>query len=69
MAQAAVGADLLQALDRLRALTAQVSLDGDLIVDQVAQLDDLLLGEVADLAIRLDPDRRQQLVGSRRPMP
>src|SRR5579875_1261415 len=65
MAQTAVGADLLQALDRLRALAAQVTLDDERAVDQVAELDDLLLGEVAHLAIGLDPDLREQLVRGR----
>src|SRR5207302_5951006 len=51
MAQAAVGADLLEALDVLGSLTAQVALDRDVSVDQLAQLDHLRLGEVADLAV------------------
>ena len=47
MAEAAVGADLAEALDRLRALAAQVTLDLELGVDVVAELRDLLVGEVA----------------------
>ncbi len=56
MAQAAVAADLLQALDVLRALAPQVALDGQLVVDRVAQLGDLVLGEVADVGVRVDAD-------------
>src|SRR4051812_46175109 len=62
VAQAAVGADLHQALDVLRALAAQVALDGD-AVDRVAQARDLVLGEVADLAVRLDRRLGQDPVG------
>src|SRR5579863_1403689 len=65
VAHAAVAADLLQALDVLRALASQVTLDDDGVVDEVAQLHDLFLGEIADLAIRLDPDLGQQPVGGR----
>jgi len=65
VAHAAVAADLLQALDVLRALAAEVALDHVVRVDQVAQLHDLLLGQVADLAVGLDPDLGQQLVRRR----
>ena len=56
VAQAAVAADLLQALDVLRALAAQVALDREVLVDRVAQLGDLVLGEVADVGVGVDPD-------------
>src|SRR3954452_3403073 len=52
MAHAAVGPDLRQALDRLRALAAEVALDLELAVDVVAELRDLVVGEVADLRVR-----------------
>src|SRR6202042_809661 len=65
VAQTAVGADLLQTLDRLRPLTAQISLDRQVAVDQLAQLNDFVLGEVAPFAIGLDSDLREQLVRRR----
>ena len=65
MAQAAVATDLLESLDVLRAFAAQVALDGDVGVDQVAELDHFLLGQVAHLAVGLDAQLRQQLVGRR----
>src|SRR4029453_10722157 len=46
---APIGADLLQALDRLRALAAQVTLHLEVPVDVVAELRDLRVSEVADL--------------------
>src|SRR5712692_7357524 len=52
VAHASVGADLRQALDRLRALAAQVALDLEVRVDVLAQLRDLLVGQVADLRVR-----------------
>src|ERR1700749_4763539 len=69
VAQASIAADLLKALDVLRTLSPQVALDDDLRVDQLAQLDDLLLSQVANLAIRLDPDLREEMVGRRPPNP
>src|SRR5918911_950024 len=54
VAQAAVAADLHQALDVLRALAAEVALDRQLGVDEVAQLGDLVVGEVADVRVRCD---------------
>jgi hypothetical protein len=50
VAQAAVGADLLQPLDVLGTVAAEVALDG-VVVDLLAQLDDLVVGEVADAAV------------------
>src|SRR4051812_31900294 len=61
MAQAPVAPDLHQALDVLRALAAQVTLD-DEVVHGVAQLADLLLGQVADVRVGVDPGSAQQLV-------
>ena len=58
MAQAAVGADLHQALDVLGALAAQVALDLE-VLDRVAQLDDLVVGEVAHARVGVDPASRE----------
>src|SRR3712207_1487080 len=60
VAQAAVAADLHQALDVLRALAAKVALDGQVRVDVVAELADLVLGEVAHVGVRVDPACRQR---------
>src|SRR3954451_21428246 len=65
VAQAAVAADLHQALDVLRTLTAQVALDRQSAVDGVAQLADLVLGEVADVGVGRDADLGQELVRRR----
>src|SRR4051794_5320966 len=65
MAEAAIAADLHQALDVLRALAAQVALDRQVAIDGVAQLADLVLGEVADVGVRGDAHLGQQLVGGR----
>jgi hypothetical protein len=43
VAQAAVAADLHQALDGLGALAAEVALNGVVAVDQVAELRDLVV--------------------------
>src|SRR5690349_21501035 len=51
----AVGADLAEALDRLRALAPQVALDLEVAVDVLAELGDLLVGEVLDLLVRREP--------------
>src|ERR1019366_10564155 len=65
VAYPAVAADLCQALDVLRALAPQIALDRELLVDRVAELADLLLGEVADVGVRGDLGRIEQLVGRR----
>src|SRR5439155_26707330 len=44
----AVGTDLAQALDRLRALAAQVALDLEVLVDVRTELRDLLVGQVTN---------------------
>src|SRR4051812_49861645 len=69
MAKAAVAADLHQALDVLAALATQVALDDVVAVDDVAELRDLVIGEVADLAVRLDAESGEDLVGSGAPDP
>src|SRR3954447_24010980 len=65
VAQAAVAADLHQALDVLRTLTAQVALDGEAAVDGVAELADLVLGQVAHVGVGRDARLRQQVVRGR----
>ena len=62
MADAAVAADLHQALDVLGVLAAQVALDGEVALDEVADLDDLVLGEIADQRVGVDAGLGQQLV-------
>src|SRR5437868_3760741 len=51
VAHAAVRPDLGQALDRLLALAAEVALDLELGVDVVAELRDLVVGEIPDLRV------------------
>src|SRR5687768_13246756 len=62
MADPAVAADLHQPLDRLGALAAEVALNGEVTVDQVAQLGDLVLGEVADVGVRADAELGEEPV-------
>src|SRR5947209_5662313 len=62
VAESAIGTDLLQPLDRLGALAAQVTLHLQLAVDVVAELRDLLVREVADLRVRGDGHRLADLV-------
>src|SRR5438067_3729241 len=57
VSEAAIGADLGQPLDRLLALAAEVALDLELGVDVVAELRDLVVGEVADLRVRRKAER------------
>src|SRR5205085_10083268 len=57
VAQPAVGADLRQALDRLRALAAQVALDLEVLVDVLAELRHLFLGQVAHLRVGREAER------------
>src|SRR5262245_26249616 len=67
MPQSAVRADLGQALDRLRPLAAKVALDLVVAVDVLAELRDLVLGEVADLRVRREPERHADLARARLP--
>src|SRR5262249_59304380 len=64
VAQAPGGADLLKAFDVLRALAAEVPLPlaG---LDRLAELDDLVLGQVLDLGVRVDPGLLEDVVGRR----
>src|ERR687888_790588 len=62
---AAVGPDLAEALDRLRALAAEVALDLEVLVDVLAELRDLLVGEVTDLRVLREAERRAHLARRR----
>jgi hypothetical protein len=52
MPDSAVSTNLLQALDRLRAFAAEVSLHLEVPVDEVPELRDLCVREVPDLLVR-----------------
>jgi len=65
MADAAIGADLGQALDRLLPLPAQVALDLILVVDVALELRDLLVSEVLDLLVGGQPERGADLPRAR----
>ena len=54
MADATVAVDLDQALDVLADLLAQLAFDGEVLVDEVADAVDLVVGQVADLGVRGD---------------
>ena len=69
MPEPTIAADLLETLDVLGTLAAQVALDRYVLVDRLAKLDDLFLGEVANLAVGLDPDLGKQLIRVERPIP
>jgi hypothetical protein len=56
MADAPVGADLGEPLDRLLAIAAQVALDLEVRVDEVAELRDLFVREVLDLRVRAEAE-------------
>src|SRR4051812_43860114 len=65
VAEAAVAADLHEALHVLRALAAEVTLDGQVLVDEVAELADLVLGEVADVGVRAHAGGEEGALGLR----
>src|SRR5439155_14788122 len=65
MAKAAIRADLGEPLDRLLALAAKVALDLELGVDVVAELRDLVVGEVADLRVEREAERGSDLARRR----
>ena len=50
---------------RVRDVAAQVALDGEVALDEVAQLDDLVLGQVPDERVRVDAGLGEQLVRGR----
>src|SRR6476661_74265 len=57
----AVRADLRQALDRLRALAAEVTLDLEIGIDVLAELRDLFLGQVAHFGVLREAERSADL--------
>ena len=69
MAEPAVAADLHQALDGLRALAPEVALDGVIAVEQVAQLGDLVVRQVADVGTGLIPSSASIWLDVGRPTP
>ena len=69
VAQAAVRADLDQALDVQGHLAAQVALDLVAPVDDLAQPVDLLLGEVPDPGVRVDVGLGEDLLAGRQADP
>jgi hypothetical protein len=56
VADAAVRADLGEALDRLLPVAAEVTFDLEVRVDVVAELRDLFVGEVLDLRVRVEAE-------------
>src|SRR5579862_4826351 len=65
VAPPAVRADLLQALDGLRALAPQIAFDLLVLVDVLAELGDLFLRQVADLRVRVQVERGENLARGR----
>src|SRR3954454_23595043 len=65
MTDPAIGADLPKALDGLRALAAQVSLDLEVRVDVVAELRHFLVGQVLDLGVRRKAELGERLLRRR----
>jgi hypothetical protein len=65
VADAPVGADLAEALDRLLALAPQVALDLEVRVDVGAELRDLFVGEVADLRVGVEAELGRDLARGR----
>jgi hypothetical protein len=65
VADAAVGADLGEALDRLLPVTAEVTLDLEVRVDVVAELRDLFVRQVLDLRVRVEAELRGDLARGR----
>src|ERR1700758_4957962 len=65
VADAPVGADLGEPLDRLLPVAAQVTLDLEVRVDVVTELGDLFVGEVLDLRVRAEAELGGDLARSR----
>src|SRR3954470_20897359 len=59
VAQPAVAADLHQTLDILGTFATQVAFDHQVLVDEPAELRDLVLGQVAHLRVAIDLERAQ----------
>src|SRR5436190_16740257 len=64
VSEAAVGADLGEPLDVLRALSAQIALDLARF-DGLAKLYYLVVGEVLDIGVRIDADVVEDLIRGR----
>ena len=70
MTQATVAADLHKALDVLRHLAVQVALHLDVVLDVVAQLGEILFGEVVRTRVSgLTPVSAKIFLDVVRPMP
>src|SRR5699024_3893034 len=67
VADAAVAADLGQALDVHRHVAAQVALHGVLVANDLTQLGLVLLGQVLHAGVRVDSGLGQDLVGAGAP--
>src|SRR3954471_1657895 len=65
MTDPAIGADLPKALDGLRALAAEVSLDLEVRVDVVAELRHFLVGQVLDLRVCREAELGERLLRRR----
>jgi hypothetical protein len=61
MSQTSITADFHQALDIHLHFTSQVSLNGDILGDVVAERRDLLLGEIPDFRIGTNPSGKKRL--------
>ena len=62
MTEAAIAADLHQALDVHGNLTAQVALNLQVVVNVVTDLTDILFGQVLNARIRIDTGRLDDIV-------
>jgi hypothetical protein len=64
MTETAVGTDLDQTADILRNLTAQITLDPEVVLDESRDRVDLILCYVVRLLHRIDIDRRKHVIGA-----
>ena len=67
MTETAVGTDLDQTADILRNLTAQITLDPEVVLDESRDRVDLVLRYVVRFLHRIDIDRRKHVIGALRP--
>jgi len=65
MTDALQAADLDLALDVVLDVATQVTLDGEVLVDVVTDLVDLVLGELGDLGVAVEAERVAQLLCGR----
>ncbi len=54
MADAAIAADLYQSLDILADLLAQLAFYGEILIDELANTRDLVIGQVSNLSLDRD---------------